>query len=62
LFHQSQLFLGYTGIYEFARRLARILRNPSFNRNLKDNVHLPYFEEWYDKDAFSYIDESELQA
>lgn len=62
LFHQSQLFLGYSGVYEFARRLARILRNPAFNRNLGENVSLPYFAEWYEKDAFSYIDESEIQA
>nr|WP_092071644.1 nitrogenase component 1 [Dendrosporobacter quercicolus]NSL49511.1 nitrogenase [Dendrosporobacter quercicolus DSM 1736]SDM28753.1 nitrogenase molybdenum-iron protein alpha chain [Dendrosporobacter quercicolus] len=57
LFQPSQLFLGYTGIFEVARRLARILRNPSFNRNLGANVKLPYFESWYEKDAFSYIDE-----
>lgn len=58
LFHQSQLFLGYSGVFEFARRLARILRNPAFNRNLGQNVRLPYKEDWYQKDAFSYIDES----
>ena len=60
LFHQSQLFLGYNGVYEFARRLARILRNPSFNRSLGNNVSLPYHEEWYKQAAFSYIDEAEL--
>lgn len=62
LFHQSQLFLGYNGVFEFARRLARILRNPSFNRQLGENVKLPYFASWYKQDAFSYIDESDLQA
>lgn len=62
LFQPSQLFLGYTGIFEVARRLARILRNPSFNRNLGENVKLPYFESWYEKDAFSYIDEGNSQA
>ena len=62
LFQPSQLFLGYTGIFEVARRLARILRNPSFNRNLGENVKLPYFESWYEKDAFSYIDEGNVQA
>lgn len=62
LFHQSQLFLGYSGVFEFARRLARILKNPSFNHNLGENVKLPYFDEWYGKDAFSYIDEEVLQT
>jgi nitrogenase molybdenum-iron protein alpha chain len=61
LFHQGLQFLGYAGVFEFARRLARILRNPSFNHKLGANTKLPYFEEWYEKDAFSYIDESELQ-
>ncbi|BBB89595.1 MAG TPA: nitrogenase component 1 [Methylomusa anaerophila] len=61
LFHQSQLFLGYAGIYEFARRVARILKNPSFNRSLGANSQLPYFDNWYKKDAFSYIDEGDLQ-
>ncbi len=60
LFHQSLMYLGYAGVFEFARRLARILRNPSFNRNLGANVNLPYFAEWYKKDAFSYIDEGDL--
>jgi len=57
IFHQSNIFLGYTGVFEFARRLARVLRNPSFNRNLGENTKLPYFPNWYEKDAFSYIDE-----
>ncbi|AIF52367.1 nitrogenase component 1 [Pelosinus sp. UFO1] len=57
IFHQSNIFLGYTGVFEFARRLARVLKNPSFNRNLGENTKLPYFKNWYEKDAFSYIDE-----
>ncbi|GBG57133.1 nitrogenase protein alpha chain [Sporomusaceae bacterium FL31] len=61
LFHQSQLFLGYTGVFEVARRLARILRNPSFNQKLGANVKLPYYESWYEKDAFAYIDEGNIQ-
>jgi nitrogenase molybdenum-iron protein alpha chain len=62
LFHQNQLFLGYTGVFEFARRLARILRNPSFNRSLGENVELPYYKQWYEQDAFSYIDDAESQV
>ena len=57
IFHQSNLFLGYAGVFEFARRLARILRNPSFNKHLGQNTRLPYYDSWYEKDAFSYIDE-----
>ena len=62
LFHQSQLFLGYTGVFEIARRLARILRNPSFNRNLGDHVNLPYYKHWYEQDPFSYIDDTDAQV
>jgi len=60
IFHQSNIFLGYTGVFEFVRRLARVLRNPSFNRNLGENTKLPYFVNWYEKDAFSYIDEGNV--
>lgn len=56
IFHQSNIFMGYTGVFEFARRLARKLKNPAFNRNLAANIRLPYAKEWYGQDPFSYIE------
>lgn len=48
-------YLGYKGIYEVAIRLERILKNPSFFNTLGETVELPYKEDWYSKDPFTYI-------
>jgi len=56
VFHQSNTYMGYAGVFDIARRLARILKNSSFNRNLGENVRLPYFPDWYKQDPFAYID------
>ncbi|MDR1446513.1 MAG: nitrogenase component 1 [Treponema sp.] len=50
-------YMGYSGAFEIARRLVRILRNSAFNRNLAAHVPLPYRAEWYAKDPYSYIKE-----
>jgi nitrogenase molybdenum-iron protein alpha chain len=55
IFGQTANYMGYSGVFEVARRLNRILKNPSFNRNLSENTELPYFKDWFEKDAFSYI-------
>lgn len=60
LFGQSNDYLGYQGVFEVATRVARIMRNPAFNRNLGANTKLPYREEWYAQDPFTYIDHSAL--
>lgn len=60
LFGQSNDYLGYQGVFEVATRVARIMRNSSFNRNLGGNTKLPYRESWYSQDPFTYIDHSAL--
>lgn len=56
IFGQMQNYMGYIGVFEVARRLARLLRNPSFNRNLAANTRQPYFASWFKEDPFSYIE------
>lgn len=58
LFGQSSIYMGYQGAYEIVRRIARLLRNPSFNRNFIGNSKLPYRDEWYEQNPFTYIDDS----
>lgn len=60
IFGQTVNYLGYNGVFELARRLVRILKNPIFNRNLAANTRLPYFDEWYHQDPFAYIDQRVL--
>lgn len=55
VFMVSMNYMGYSGAFELAKRLTRIVRNSSFNKNLYENVKLPYRKEWYDHDAFKYI-------
>jgi nitrogenase molybdenum-iron protein alpha chain len=50
-------YVGYTGVFDIARRINRILRNPSFNLNLQKNVRQPYFKDWYKEQPFKYITE-----
>lgn len=35
-------FVGYAGAFDIARRLARVMRNPAFNRRLAGRVRQPY--------------------
>ena len=56
VFQPSNIFMGYSGVFEFARRIARKLKNPAFNHNLAANIRLPYKKEWYQQDPFSYIE------
>ncbi len=58
LFGQSSVYMGYAGAYEIVRKIARVLKNPQFNLNLSENSSLPYNEEWYEQNPFSYIDDS----
>jgi nitrogenase molybdenum-iron protein alpha chain len=57
LFGQAYNYMGYSGIFEIARRLNRVLRNNRFNKNLAENTLLPFKKEWYNKDPFTYIKE-----
>ncbi|MDR0320952.1 MAG: nitrogenase component 1 [Treponema sp.] len=59
LFGPTYNYLGYSGVFEVARRLNRVMRNNQFNKNLAENTALPYKKEWYEKDPFTYIKEQE---
>lgn len=48
-------YAGYTGVFDIVRRISRILKNPSFNRQLKENVRQPYYRDWFQAEPFQYI-------
>jgi nitrogenase molybdenum-iron protein alpha chain len=50
-------FVGYSGAFDLARRINRVLKNTSFNRNLRGNVRQPYNQNWYKQEPFSLITE-----
>lgn len=60
LFGPTYNYLGYSGVFEVARRLNRIVRNYQFNKKLSENTRLPYKKEWYDKDPFTYIKKQDI--
>jgi len=55
LFGPSFNYLGYSGVFEVARRLNRIIKNSQFNRKLSENTSLPFKKSWYEKDPFAYV-------
>jgi nitrogenase molybdenum-iron protein alpha chain len=55
IYHTAMNFIGYKGVYEIARRLAKQLKNTAYNRNLSKHVRLPYAQNWYEEDPFKYI-------
>lgn len=60
VFMVSMNYMGYSGAFELAKRLVRIVKNSSFNKNLYKHVKLPYKGTWYQQDAFKYlVEESE---
>ncbi|MCX7923552.1 MAG: nitrogenase [Clostridia bacterium] len=57
LFSQPQNYVGYRGVFEVAKRAARIIKNTAFQRTFSENVTLPFKEDWYGKSPFTYITE-----
>lgn len=55
LFHVDKSFFGYRGYFDLTKRIGFAMRNPSFQKKLREHVKQPYHPEWYEKDAFSYI-------
>jgi nitrogenase molybdenum-iron protein alpha chain len=55
IYNTGLAYIGYRGAFELAGRLYRQLSNPVFNKNLSRYVRLPYRDEWYGRDPFSYI-------
>ncbi|HEX2946985.1 MAG TPA: nitrogenase component 1 [Clostridia bacterium] len=60
LFGPAYNYLGYSGVFEVARRLNRIMSNPQFNKKLAENKPLPFREDWYGKDPFTYIKKQDV--
>ena len=60
LFGPSYNYLGYSGVFEVARRLNRIVRNGQFNKRLAQNTKLPFKKDWYEKDPFTYIKKQDV--
>jgi nitrogenase molybdenum-iron protein alpha chain len=55
LWNVSVGYMGYSGAFEIARRLVRIVKNPAYNRNLGEHTKQPYRASWYEKQPYSYI-------
>lgn len=57
IFSQGNYYFGYKGAFEVARRAVKVLTNTSYQQKLRENVKLPYKEEWYSRSPFAYISE-----
>jgi len=55
IYYSGIAYIGYAGAYQLAKRLYRLLKNPSFNRNLSKHLSLPYKQQWYGENPFTYI-------
>jgi nitrogenase molybdenum-iron protein alpha chain len=55
LFDIEKPFFAYAGIYRFVRRMIFAFRNTSYTDRLAQKVRQPYYPEWFDQDAYSYI-------
>lgn len=60
LFYKPDNYFGFTGLFERARGLSRMMKNVQFYKNLRENLSLPYKKSWYGKEPFSYIKTSEF--
>ncbi|MDR0718987.1 MAG: nitrogenase [Treponema sp.] len=58
LFNPGNNYMGYSGAFEIAYRLKRVISNSQYNKNIQRFRPLPYRESWYEKEVFSYIKES----
>jgi nitrogenase molybdenum-iron protein alpha chain len=57
LFNPGFNYMGYSGAFETAYRLKRVLSNSQYNKNIRKYRPLPYRESWYEKDVGAYIKE-----
>jgi nitrogenase molybdenum-iron protein alpha chain len=62
IYGPNNSYLGYKGIFEVAARLERILENQEYFETLGETTELPYKDEWYEKDAYAYIKQTQLVA
>ncbi|MBP1736868.1 MAG: Nitrogenase [Oscillospiraceae bacterium] len=59
LFTPARPFFGYIGEYALLKSIVFHLENPSFSQRLSRFVKLPYQDSWFERDAFSYIQQSD---
>jgi nitrogenase molybdenum-iron protein alpha chain len=55
IFRIFDVYTGFRGYFEVARKAAKALRNPVFNRAIAANSAQMYRSEWYREDPFKYI-------
>ncbi|MDR0858521.1 MAG: nitrogenase iron-molybdenum protein subunit alpha [Oscillospiraceae bacterium] len=55
LWDTDKPFFGYSGIFQLVRRLVFAQRNDSYTKRLAANVAQPYRDNWFERDAYSYI-------
>lgn len=55
LFSEQFSYFGYKGVFELARRIDRTLKNTKYVESLKENVPLPFKDEWFEKDPYYYV-------
>jgi len=58
LYGQSINYIGYSGAFELARKVAKVLKNTSFSKKISSNLALPFRQAWYDADPFDNIKEA----
>jgi nitrogenase molybdenum-iron protein alpha chain len=56
------VYNGYAGAYDIARRITRLLKNTAFVKNLHKHVRQPYWQEWFSQDPFKYIKQGDIEA
>jgi nitrogenase molybdenum-iron protein alpha chain len=56
LFTPAKNYLGYRGVYDIARYMSRALKNNSFSKNAAQRIPLPFRENWYQKNPYTYIE------
>ncbi len=55
IYGAGNIYSGYAGAFDVARRLYRHFKNTAFNDRLAEYVRQPYKESWYQKNPFHYI-------
>jgi nitrogenase molybdenum-iron protein alpha chain len=55
LFGPANNYMGYSGAYDVARRIKRVLSNGQFNRKLARHCPMPYRDSWFETDPYAYI-------
>ncbi len=55
IYGAGNVYSGYAGAFDVARRLFRHFNNTAFNDKLSKHVRQPYRESWYHQNPFQYI-------